>query len=218
VIKTTAFASLAGSLLMAGNAQAATEVANIAAGDLRAPLLLLPLGAALGWVGFNILGPAKNQLDEMASKNKSVAGAVGIGAASLLFAQHADAATEAMQLAAGDVRAPLLLLPLAAALGWVGFNILGPAKNQLDDMSSKNQAPVGSKKKSVAGAVGIGAASLLAAGNADAATEVIRLAASDNRGGLLLLLVSVALGWVAFNIGGPAVQQVRRCAVNLLYD
>jgi hypothetical protein len=39
-----------------------------------------------------------------------------------------------MQLAGGDGRAALLLIPLGAALGWVGFNIAGPALNQLSAM------------------------------------------------------------------------------------
>ena len=62
---------------------------------------------ALGWVLFNILGPLNNQLakmtDENEGKRRSVAAAVGLGAAaSLLLAESADAATELSQLAAGS--------------------------------------------------------------------------------------------------------------------
>ena len=132
LVKTAAFASVATSFLAAGHAQAAVEVANIAAGDSRAGLLFLPLTAALGWVLFNIAGPAGNQINNM---KKGVAAGLGLGAASLLATQSADAATEAMQLAAGDSRAGLLFLPLTAALGWVLFNIAGPAGNQIKNMS-----------------------------------------------------------------------------------
>lgn len=51
-------------------------------------------------------------------------------------------------------------------------------------------------------------ATLLAAGNAQAASEVATLAAGDNRFGTLTLLALPALGWVAFNIGGPALNQL----------
>jgi photosystem II PsbY protein len=71
-----------------------------------------------------------------------------------------------------------------------------------------NQISNMSDKKGVAAAVGLGAATLLAAGNADAAQEVAALAA-DTRAGLLVLPVGAALGWVLFNILGPAMNQVR---------
>ena len=51
----------------------------------------------------------------MADKKRAVA--IGLGAASLLAAQSADA-SEIMTIAAGDGRGGLLFLPLAAALGW----------------------------------------------------------------------------------------------------
>lgn len=127
---------MASTFLIAGNAQAAMEVADLAAGDARSGLLFLPLAAALGWVGFNITGPAINQISAMNSRKGLIAG-LGLGAASLLAAQGADAATEAMQLAASDSRSGLLFLPLVAALGWVGFNIAGPALNQINSMNEK---------------------------------------------------------------------------------
>ena len=58
-------------------------------------------------------------------------------ASPLLFTESAQAATEAMSLAAGDGRTGLLAFPLLAALGWVGFNIAGPALNQINDMGDK---------------------------------------------------------------------------------
>ena len=59
------------------------------------------------------------QLDAMSAK-KGAAAAVGLGAASLLLANQADAATEAMQLAAGDNRFVILSTVVLIALGWVG--------------------------------------------------------------------------------------------------
>jgi hypothetical protein len=74
-------------------------------------------------------------------------------------------------------------------IGWVGFNILQPAFNQLNRQNEIREEAVaatgkssGRKKRGVAGAVGLGAAlSMFAAQNADAATELSQLAASDNR-------------------------------------
>jgi hypothetical protein len=83
----------------------------------------------------------------------------------------------------------LLVLP---ALGWVAFNILQPAFNQLnrqneirEEAKSSQSAPSrgsSKKKRGLAGAVGLGAAlSMFAAQQAEAATELHQLAASDNR-------------------------------------
>jgi photosystem II PsbY protein len=77
----------------------------------------------------------------------------------------------------------LLFIP---ALGWVAFNILQPALNQLNRMSeikddAKSSSSSGRKKRGLAGAVGMGAAlSMFAAQQAEAATEVAQLA-GDNR-------------------------------------
>jgi photosystem II PsbY protein len=76
----------------------------------------------------------------------------------------------------------LLFLP---ALGWVAFNMLGPLTNQLNrmsEMASEDAKPAGKKRRGVAGAVGLGAALALAtAQQADAATELAQLGASDGR-------------------------------------
>jgi photosystem II PsbY protein len=135
--RAAAVLSMASPLLFTESADAATEAMTLAAGDVRAGLLAFPLLAALGWVGFNIAGPALNQINDMGEKKKGLVAGTGLGLATLLAAQNADAATEAMTLAAGDVRAGLLAFPLLAALGWVGFNIAGPALNQINDMGEK---------------------------------------------------------------------------------
>ena len=86
------------------------------------------------------------------------------------------------------------------------FNILGPAQNQIAAMSSSGGAAT--KKRGVAAGLGLGAASLLAAQSADAAQQVADLAASDNRFGTIALLLVPVVGWVLFNILGPAQNQI----------
>ena len=129
VAKAAAVMSLASPLLFTESASAAQEMMTVA--DARPGILLFPLAAALGWVLFNIAGPTKNQIDNMSKKS----GLVGAGLASLFVASQADAATEVMTVA--DGRAGILAFPVLAALGWVLFNIAGPTKNQIDNMSSK---------------------------------------------------------------------------------
>ena len=46
---------------------------------------------------------------------------LGLGAAALLGAGQADAATEAMQLAAGDGRGSVIALLFVPVLGWVSL-------------------------------------------------------------------------------------------------
>ena len=75
----------------------------------------------------------------------------------------------------------------ASVCRWVLFNILGPLQNQLDAMGDK-------KKRSVAAGLGLGAASLLAAQNAEAAQQVADLAAGDNRFGTIAFLALPVVG------------------------
>lgn len=51
-------------------AQAANEIAELAAGDNRILILGVIFVPALGWVAFNILGPALNQYANMGDANK----------------------------------------------------------------------------------------------------------------------------------------------------
>lgn len=106
-------------------------------------------------------------------------------ASSWMFSGHAQAATELANVAASDNRLGTISLLFLPAIGWVAFNILQPAFNQLNRMNELKEESSGSfskKKRGVAGAVGLGAAlSMLAAENADAATELSQLAATDNR-------------------------------------
>jgi photosystem II PsbY protein len=110
-------------------------------------------------------------------------------ASSWMMSGHAQAATELSQLAASDNRFGTISLLFIPALGWVAFNIFQPLLNQLgrqaeiaEDAKGSSSSPRSKKKRSVAGAVGLGAAlALAAAQQADAATELSQLAASDNR-------------------------------------
>jgi hypothetical protein len=53
----------AASMLLAQNADAATQVAELAGGDNRVGTIALLFLPALGWVGFNMLTPLQNQVN-----------------------------------------------------------------------------------------------------------------------------------------------------------
>jgi hypothetical protein len=69
------------------------------------------------------------------TKREMMGAAAASAAATLPFAANAQEVTKR------EVRPGLLIFPVAIALGWVGFNILGPALNQLDEMGEKAAAP-----------------------------------------------------------------------------
>jgi photosystem II PsbY protein len=192
-----------GSVAFSSEAEAAVqEITQIADNDSRGLVLLLILVPAIGWVLFNILQPALKQLNKMRSA-KGLVGAVGLGgAASLLVANQADAAQEIAQLADNDSRGLVLLVVLLPAVGWVLFNILQPALNQLSKMRGA---------KGLAGAIGLSAAaaSLVSAPDAEAAQEITQLAA-DNRPAILLVVLIPAIGWVLYNILLPALNQFNK--------
>lgn len=155
----------AAGLLMAQNAEAAQLVGDIAE-DNRALVLFLPLVAAVGWVLFQITGPALRQLSNMTGgpvlpnltikspapakkgtvkgtakgttkgTKKGLFGVAGLAALGALSPESADAAQEVATLAA-DNRPLILLLVLGPAVGWVLFQILRPALNQLAAMQKK---------------------------------------------------------------------------------
>lgn len=136
----------ASSLLVAGSADAAVEISQLAAADNRIGILATLFVPALGWVGFNIGQPLLSQLgrmDEMAgspakkSIKRSFAAAVGLSAAALMLADSASAATEVAQLAGTDNRVLILAIVFVPVVGWVGFNIAQPLLSQFGRMSSK---------------------------------------------------------------------------------
>ncbi len=322
----------AAGLLASAPAEAATELAQLADSDGRLGILLTLFVPVVGWVLFNIAGPAFSQLDVSRERGscghhwpiagflsasthspmlaasaqgqrctlcaaahvqtsaaqphvplvlcvtqimgdrakdtppesrslrvkRSVAGALGLGAAGLLASAPAEAATELAQLADSDGRLGILLTLFVPVVGWVLFNIAGPAFGQLgvsahvqraacqqERMRTQGRAltlhlapspslalqVMGDKakdtppekrsfrsKRSVAGALGLGAAGLLAASApAEAATELAQLADSDGRLGILLTLFVPVVGWVLFNIAGPAFGQLDVSGGRLLW-
>ncbi|PAN33401.1 hypothetical protein PAHAL_6G018000 [Panicum hallii] len=129
-------------------ALAAQRVADVAAADAgsdnRGQLLLFVVAPAIGWVLYNILQPALNQLNRM--RSQALVAGVGLGAAAaagMACAPEASAAQELAALAAAAATAPaddnrglLLLIVVTPAIGWVLYNILQPALNQLNRMRS----------------------------------------------------------------------------------
>ncbi|CAD6266452.1 unnamed protein product [Miscanthus lutarioriparius] len=147
-----AAAALAGAFFSAlassDAALAAQRVADVAAADAgsdnRGQLLLFVVAPAIGWVLYNILQPALNQLNRM--RSQAVVAGLGLGgaaAAGMATAPEASTAAAAQDLAAlaaaapaDDSRGLLLLIVVAPAIGWVLYNILQPALNQLNRMRS----------------------------------------------------------------------------------
>jgi photosystem II PsbY protein len=187
---------------------ATTEISQVAGLDSRALVFLVILGPALGWVAYNILQPGLNQLNDMQVKNakgkKGVPLGLGLSAAALLgMPEQSDAATELMQTAGLDARI-IIFGAFVPVLGWVAYNILGPGLNQLEDMQK-----AAAKKKGVAAGLGLSAAALLGMPEqSDAATELMQTAGLDARIIIFGAFVPV-LGWVAYNILGPGLNQLE---------
>jgi hypothetical protein len=81
-------------------------------------------------------------------------------------------------------RLSILLTLFVPALGWVAFNIAGGLFGQLEKMKDRQVGPESRSlrvKRSVAGAMGLGAAGLLASAQTAEASELMQLAAGDNR-------------------------------------
>lgn len=161
----------------------------------------------------------------------SKAAALSVFASSWLTAGQASAATELAQVAASDGRLGTIATLFVPVIGWVGFNILQPTLSQLAKQADFSAEVAGAnsitntvtkakrfgnklKKRSVVGAIGAGGAalSLLSAEQANAATELAQVAASDGRLGVIGLLFLPVLGWVAFNIAQPALNQIAKQA------
>jgi hypothetical protein len=86
----------------------------------------------------------------------------------------------------GTCRLSILLTLFVPALGWVAFNIAGGLFGQLEKMKDRQVGPESRSlrvKRSVAGAMGLGAAGLLASAQTAEASELMQVAAGDNRWG-----------------------------------
>mmetsp|Transcript_3602 Transcript_3602/g.10471 ORF Transcript_3602/g.10471 Transcript_3602/m.10471 type:complete len:231 (+) Transcript_3602:95-787(+) len=171
----------------------------------------------------NVDSQVMKALDKVAevtsSKGAQLASVGGMLAASSLWADSAEAAQEIGQLAGSDNRISIILTLFLPVVGWVLFNIGGPALRQLADTAQRNgtafakSGGMTAKRRGVTAAIGAGltAASLLSAESADAATEVAQLA-GDARISVIATLFVPLVGWVLFNIGGPALNQLRNQA------
>ena len=153
--------------------------------------------------------PGLNQFNSMQEKNargkKGIPLGLGLSAAALAgMPEEADAATELMQTAGLDARI-LIFGAFVPVLGWVAYNILKPGLNQIEDMQKKN-----AKTRGVAaGVTGLSAAALLGMPEqADAATELMQTAGLDARILIFGAFVPV-LGWVAYNILKPGLNQIE---------
>ncbi|CAN4118360.1 unnamed protein product [Withania somnifera] len=148
------------------------------------------------------LSTSKSSQNASNLSGTAIAGAIF---SALSSCDSAFAAQQIADIAEGDNRGQLLLIVVTPALLWVAYNILQPALNQLNKM--RNQGII----------IGLGLTGLAATGffntpEASAASEIAMLAdaANDNRGQLLLIVVTPALLWVAYNILQPALNQINK--------
>jgi len=137
------------------------------------------------------------------SPSLAIAGAIF---SSLAASDAAFAAQQIAEIAEGDNRGTLLLFVVAPAIGWVLFNILQPALNQINRMRNAKGVIVG---------LGLGLGGLAASGMVSEASAseiglIAEAAGSDNRGTLLLFVVAPAILWVLYNILQPALNQINR--------
>lgn len=138
----------------------------------------------------------------------SLAGTAIAGAifSTLSSCEPALAAQQIAEIAEGDNRGLALLIPLVPAIAWVLFNILQPALNQFERMRSTKGVIIG------LGLGGLAASGFMLTPHASA-SEIATIAAdasSDNRGTLLLFVVTPAILWVLYNILQPALNQLNR--------
>ncbi|XP_075479848.1 photosystem II reaction center proteins PsbY, chloroplastic-like [Primulina tabacum] len=124
----------------------------------------------------------------------------------LSAAEPALAVQQLAEIADGDNRGLALLIPIIPAILWVLYNILQPALNQINKMTSSKGVIVG------LGLGGLAASGLLYPADASAAGEmaVIGEAVSDSRGQLLLFVITPAILWVLYNIFQPALNQINK--------
>jgi len=127
-------------------------------------------------------------------------------AASMFFAERADAAQELMQTAL-DGRPLVFLAVFGPVLGWVAYNILGPGMRQLEQMQTENAK---ANKRRAAGALagGLTAGALLGMPEfAEASANSLGdIAGIDGRISIFFVFAPV-LGWVAYNILAPGLRQ-----------
>eukprot|EP00798_Chlamydomonas_sp_ICE-L_P026598 gene26598-18380_t len=204
---------VAATLLVAEQAQAASEVAQLGGLDPRVAAIGSIFVPALAWVAFNALQPLLNQVSQMDEDNRSSKRSIAVGsglgvAATLLVAEQAQAASEVAQLSGLDPRVAAIGSISVPALAWVAFNALVPFMTQFTQMDEDNR----NSKRSIAVGSGLGvAATLLVAEQAQAASEVAQLSGGlDPRIAAIGSIFVPVLGWVAFNALAPLLSQAER--------
>ncbi|KAF3431139.1 hypothetical protein FNV43_RR25869 [Rhamnella rubrinervis] len=153
--------------------------------------------------GLNFVKAIDNANMQTSLAGTAIAGAIF---STLSCCDPALAAQQIAEIADGDNRGTALLIPLVPAIAWVLFNILQPALNQLNRMRSSKGVIIG------LGLGGLAASGFMLTPHASA-SEIATIAAdasSDNRGQLLLFVVTPAIAWVLFNILQPALNQLNK--------
>lgn len=147
------------------------------------------------------------------TSSPSLAGTALAGAvfSTLSACDPAMAAQQIAEIAAesssGDNRGLALLLPIIPAIAWVLFNILQPALNQISRMRETKGVIAGLGIGGGLAALGMASAPEASAGEIAAIAEA---AGGDNRGQLLLIVITPAVLWVVYNILQPALNQLNR--------
>lgn len=152
-----------------------------------------------------------NSSISLAGTTTTTAAIAGAIFSTLSSCDAALAAQQIAEIAEGDNRGLALLLPIVPAVAWVLFNILQPALNQFNRMKSTKGIIVG------IGLSGLAASSLVqppqASASASVSAEIAMIAeaaANDNRGQLLLFVITPAIAWVLYNILQPALNQLNK--------
>ncbi|XP_073316033.1 photosystem II reaction center proteins PsbY, chloroplastic-like [Primulina huaijiensis] len=129
----------------------------------------------------------------------------GLLFSSLSAVNPAFAAQQLVELADDDDRGLVLLIPLVPAVLWLLYNIQKPAFNQMNKMRNSKGVIIG------LGLVGLSTSGFLNSAEASAGEiAAVTEATSDNRGQLLLLVVTPAILWVLYNILIPALNQINK--------
>ncbi|XP_065875735.1 photosystem II reaction center proteins PsbY, chloroplastic isoform X2 [Euphorbia lathyris] len=172
---------------------------NIKPSTTTKPTSFLPIQTLPKGLGLSITKPSETSI----FAGTAIAGAIF---STLSISDPAFAAQQIADLAEGDNRGIALLLPIIPAIAWVLFNILQPALNQVNRMRETKGIMVG---LGLTGLAGLGMISVPEASASEIAT-IAAEAVNDNRGQLLLIVVTPALAWVLFNILQPALNQLNK--------
>eukprot|EP00746_Dinoflagellata_sp_MGD_P152910 gnl/MRDRNA2_/MRDRNA2_83963_c0_seq2.p1 gnl/MRDRNA2_/MRDRNA2_83963_c0~~gnl/MRDRNA2_/MRDRNA2_83963_c0_seq2.p1 ORF type:complete len:180 (-),score=37.45 gnl/MRDRNA2_/MRDRNA2_83963_c0_seq2:184-723(-) len=125
---------------------AATSMVAVAPNTMKIPSLRSPMVTQVRTRNYMTPAQASNSPNSGEMTKREMLGGALASAAALASASQAQAGVQLKEGPNAFTTAPklrtdtganfgTLALPVTVALGWVGFNILGPALNQLDGMS-----------------------------------------------------------------------------------